>query len=121
MPLTVTVKSGTVDKNFNYYTGTLVATGNYVTGGDTLNLNGATWPAGSSGAVHSLNGCVAGPSVVNGSAGYSFCVIPGTNPANTLLKINSAAGTELTGGSAYPSGMLNDTNITFVIAFRKLQ
>jgi hypothetical protein len=121
MALALTITHATVTKTLVTYYGTMVASGNYVTGGDTANLNSATWPVGSQNAVPALSGIQAGASYVNGSAGYSFCVIAGTNPTNTLVKINSAAATELTGGSAYPTGMLNDTNITFAFSFRKFQ
>lgn len=119
MALAATVTNVNMNRNRIIVSGTLTASGSYPTGGDTVNLNSATWPVGSSGAVPSQAAVGAGESYVQGTSGYTFGVIPGTSPADTKVLINSAAGTEVSAG-AYPAAITGDTNFRFCFSFQKL-
>lgn len=101
--------------------GYLTASGNYSTGGDTLDLS---TDSGSSLVIPpGLSIPFSAPPIggwAQGSAGYSFAYIPGTTLANGKVKINSASGTEVSAGS-YPAGISGDTNIYCEIEFARLQ
>jgi hypothetical protein len=120
MSLAAVVNNVTFDQSRIYVTGLLTASGSYSTGGDTLNINTATWPPGSLGAVPSQQRCDPAQSFVQGGFGYSFDVIPGTSPANSLVKISTASGSNELPAGAYPSQITGDTNMTFCLAFPKL-
>src|SRR6267142_1100828 len=99
-----------------FVTGVLVLTGNYVTGGDTIDFTAA----------------VADPALVGGAGAFLECSLPlqqldiwsqsgniantyfpviGTTQKNCKVKIVSAFNTEL-GAGAYPAAILAD-NIAF--------
>lgn len=81
----------------------IVATGNYVTGGDTLDLTATTNPnflnAAGFASLPTDNEIVYLP------GGYSAEFVPGTTLANGKIKVYSAAGTELA-AAAYPAVLL---------------
>ncbi len=97
--------------------GTVSATGNYTTGGDTLDLS--QFPI-----VASTRPPLAGTSWMDGLAGYDYVFSPGTAlNANKVKMFQQAASAgpfaELATG-AYPTAIQNDT-ITFYGIFKKLQ
>jgi hypothetical protein len=103
-------------------TGTIAASGNYATGGDTLDWT----PVGA--GVNGRNfGIAQGPkAVINvyGISGYVYAPVAGTAINNWKLKAFQSAGSaapmaEL-GAGAYPGGVTGDT-INFSAIFRKLQ
>jgi hypothetical protein len=100
----------------------LKLTGNYTTGGDTLDFtNGGGTPAapttvppaqqasslGPIRTVVSDGPSIAGTVMANGG---EYVVIPGTNPTNWLLKIFATAGAQYANG-AYGADALTDTPI----------
>lgn len=93
--------------------GTLTASGNYATGGDTLDF---TTVAGQIGA-----GIAPLQVWVSGSTGDAFAFVRAGSPtlANGKMKINTASNTELASG-AYPARITGDTNIQFEAIFQKL-
>lgn len=102
--------------------GTIVASGNYATGGDTLDLT--PFAAGVSGRNF---GIASPPKYViacNGFAGYVYQVKIGTALNNSLMKVLQSAGSAAPlaeiAASAYPGGVTGDT-ITIVLVFKKLQ
>ena len=97
-----------------YLTCLITLSGNYSTGGDTIDLTtvigkgvlGRVFQAGKS----PLYGWCAG------STGDSYAVLPGTTLANGKLKINTASNTELAAG-AYAARFTGDTNIYLGVVF----
>lgn len=91
----------------------LTFSGNYTTGGDTINFTTATNPQnqpaalafGSAPLVFSLSGSI---------DGYTVEMVPGSGLTNWKIKIFSASGTELSAG-AYPAGISGDTNLQLTI------
>lgn len=80
----------------------LVLSGNYTTGGDTLDLSNG----GVSSAIPPQSRGIAvvfvdsnGPLSSIGANGGSFHYIPGSNPTNGKLKIFATAGTEYASGA----------------------
>lgn len=97
--------------------GTVAASGNYTTSGDTLDLS--QFPI-----VASTQAPIQGTAWMDGLSGYDFVYYPGSAMDNGLVKIfqqGSAAGPfqELAAG-AYPGAIASDT-ITFYGIFKKLQ
>jgi hypothetical protein len=80
-------------------------TGNYVTGGDTVNLR--------EDARVGFPGIVKESEVSSAPAGYAAVLIPGTTLNNWKLKIYSVAGTELA-AAAYPAAILAGVFILFL-------
>ena len=100
-----------------HVTGTAAASGNYSTGGDTLDLS--QFPL-----VAATQSPIQGTAWMDGLAGYDYVFIPGSALSNGKVKIfqqGSGAGAfpELASG-AYPGAVTSDT-ITFYGIFRKLQ
>ena len=96
--------------------GTVAASGNYSTGGDTLDLS--QFPV-----IASTQAPVQGAAWMDGLSGYDFVFYPGSAMNNGKVKIfqqGSGAGAfpELAAG-AYPSAIASDT-ITFYGIFKKL-
>jgi hypothetical protein len=96
--------------------GTATASGNYSTGGDTLDLS--QFPL-----VAATQPPVQGTAWMDGLSGYDYVFVPGSAMNNGKVKIfqqGSSAGAfpELAAGS-YPSAITGDT-ITFYGIFRKL-
>ncbi len=103
--------------------GVLILTGNYPTGGDTVDFTaGVADPAlvggagpfiDSSLAVENFDAWSQGGNLANG-----FFPVVGTTQKNCKLKIVSAFNTELNAG-AYPAALLAD-NIAFMAIFSNL-
>lgn len=108
-----------------WVTGVLVASGNYSTGGDTVNFQAAVAQA------NALNAINLGPIIESSQIPYNFdawsqsgntangyFAIIGTTQANCKLKVITAFNTELSAG-AYPGSVTGD-NIAFMAIFPKL-
>lgn len=101
--------------------GTIVASGNYPTGGDTLNLLSATYNLGQGPPASSrvpIMGIIL--SVKANTAEFQYLYIAGTTQANGVMQIYTGAAAqsglaELSAG-AYPAGVTGDT-INFMIVF----
>jgi hypothetical protein len=111
MALAITTASVDTGADNVYIFGSLSASGNYSTGGDTLDFTtvGPQVPASQ-------------PPLqlwVGGSTGDSYSWIKGTALNNQKVKVNMASNTEL-GSGAYPSRITGDTNIQFEAVFAKL-
>jgi hypothetical protein len=93
--------------------GSLVFSGNYATGGDTIDFTAVASQIEASQAPLQV--------WVGGSTGDSCAFIRSASPtlANGKIKINTASNTELTSG-AYPARITGDTNIQFEAIFQKL-
>jgi hypothetical protein len=94
-----------------YVFGTIVPSGSYATGGDTLDFTtvGSRVPASLAPVQVWLGG----------STGDSYSWIAGAALNNQKIKINTASNTELASG-AYPGRITGDTNIVFEAVFKKL-
>jgi hypothetical protein len=100
-----------------HVTGTAAASGNYSTGGDTLDLSQAP-------LIASVQAPISGTAWMDGLAGYDYVFLPGAAMNSGKVKIfqqGAAAGAfpELAAG-AYPAAITSDT-ITFYGIFKKLQ
>ena len=111
MPLAITIIDVDAAAGNVYVFGTLSASGNYSTGGDTLDFTtvGAQVPASQS-PVQVW---------VGGSTGDSYAWIKGSALNNQKVKINTGSNTEL-GSGAYPARITGDTSIQFEAMFNKL-
>lgn len=85
----------------------VVLSGSYSTGGDTLNLNGAT-SAKLPGELWSANPAYG--KIIQGFAGYDAEIVKGTNATNWKLKLFTSANTETT-AAAYNAALTGDTNL----------
>jgi hypothetical protein len=99
-----------------HVTGAATASGNYSTGGDTLDLS--QYPV-----ITSTQAPLQGTAWMDGIAGYDYVFSPGSAMNNGKVKIfqqGSSAGpfAELAAG-AYPSAITSDS-ITFYGIFKKL-
>lgn len=98
--------------------GLLTPSGNYPTGGDTLDW---TTVAG----ANSANGRVFTPSAlpvicqIAGTTGDDYGYVAGTTLANGKVKINTTSNAEL-GAGAYAARFTGDVNISFCAVFPKL-
>lgn len=100
-----------------HISGTVAASGNYTTGGDTLDLS-------QNPIVASTQPPTQGTAWMDGLAGYDYVFYPGNAANNGKVKIfqqgaSAGAFPELAAG-AYPSAITGDT-ITFYGIFKKLQ
>ena len=100
-----------------HVSGTAAASGNYSTGGDTLDLS--QFPV-----VAATQPPVQGTAWMDGLAGYDYVFAPGSAMNNGKVKIfqqgaSAGAFPELAAG-AYPAAITGDT-ITFYGIFKKLQ
>jgi hypothetical protein len=100
-----------------HVSGTVTATGSYVTSGDTLDLSQVP-------VIASTQPPIQGTAWMDGLAGYDYVFYPGATLNANKVKIfaqGTAAGPfpELAAGT-YPSGITGDT-ITFYGIFKKLQ
>lgn len=87
----------------------LTLSGDYSTGGDTLDLTATTNPN----RIPAAKAFSALPDVIsleNFPGGYTFELIPGTALNNNLLKIYTAEGTELA-AAVYPAAISGATDI----------
>ena len=117
MALTFTLVDTWDDGHRIHVSGTIAASGNYTTGGDTLDLS--QFPI-----VTATQAPIQGTAWMDGISGYDYVFIPGLAMNNGLVKIfqqgaSAGAFPELAAG-AYPSGIASDT-ITFYGVFKKLQ
>src|SRR5277367_7056745 len=93
-----------------HVSGTVVATGNYVTSGDTLDLSQVP-------VIASAQPPIQGTAWMDGLAGFDYVFIPGAAMNSNKVKMFASAGAaqsafpELTAG-AYPGAITADT-ITF--------
>jgi hypothetical protein len=100
-----------------HVTGTAAASGNYSTGGDTLDLS--QFPL-----IATTQAPIQGTAWMDGLAGYDYVFTPGSAMNNSKVKIfqqgaSAGAFPELAAG-AYPAAITSDT-ITFYGIFKKLQ
>ena len=121
MSLAATVVSVDVTNSKIILSGTLVPSGSYAAGGDTLDL---TKLIGTSELVPIFlanNPPLIG--IVSTSTGYLGAFIPGTTLANGKVKfIVSSTGSEVAAGTyaSGASGLTTDANINFRVIFDKL-
>lgn len=126
MALAVTVtKTPKITMNTIRIFGTIVASGTYAAGGDTLNFLTATYPPGQT--PPPVSGV---PLIVyiqsaksGGVSGFQYPFNPGTTQANGKMQVFTGAAaqsalTELSNG-AYPAGVTGDT-ITFEAEFERV-
>lgn len=110
MALAITITDITEDQKETYVRGTLTASVNYSTGGDTLDFTtvGGSIPASQA------------PLQVwiGGTTGDAYGWVPGTALNNGKVKCNTASNTEL-GAGAYPARITGDTAIQFEAVFKK--
>ena len=114
MALTLTVHQFDVDSTGKqvYVAGIVTASGNYTTGGDTLDLSNQSFiPSAQLPKQVSL--------FTQTGQVYNYAFIQGTALNNNKVKIYVAGGSELSSG-AYPSAILNDI-IAFSAVYPKLQ
>jgi hypothetical protein len=117
MALTFTLVDTWDDGKRVHVSGTVAASGNYSTGGDTLDLS--QFPL-----VASTQAPIQGTVWMDGLAGYDYVFIPGAAMNSNKVKIfqqGAAAGAfpELA-ADAYPGAITADT-VTFYGIFKKLQ
>jgi hypothetical protein len=93
----------------------LIATpsGNYVTGGDTVNLQAIVPPFGKGDAMIGYPGTINESTVASAPAGYTAMLIPGATLNAWKLKVYSAPGTELA-AAAYPAAILAGVFLFFI-------
>ena len=116
MPATVNVTSLDATQQGVIVEGTLTLSGNYPTGGDTVNfLSNAQIPSESSPRVPVQ--LTEQPASGSTPSGFFFWLIQGTTAANWLLFIATASGQPVTqlGAGAYPAAL---TAAGFTLAFR---
>jgi hypothetical protein len=106
MALAINITSIDSGEDQLYVFGTLAASGNYATGGDTLDFTTVGNQIGASQAPVQV--------WVGGTTGDNYALVRAASPtlANGKIKINTASNTELAAG-AYPSRITGDTNIQF--------
>jgi hypothetical protein len=100
-----------------HVSGTIAASGNYATNGDTLDLSQSL-------SIASTQPPINGTAWMDGLAGYDYVFIPGASMNSSKVKIfqqgaSAGAFPELAAG-AYPGAIAADT-ITFYGIFKKLQ
>jgi hypothetical protein len=114
MPITISLLPNNVDSsanNFVYAIGTLTFSGNYPTGGDTLDFTQVADKLPSTQIVQALAEGQAG------NSGY-YVAVAGTALNNWKLKAFNGGGTEISAG-AYPAGVTTDV-VQLAITARKL-
>jgi hypothetical protein len=115
MPITITLLSSNVDgsgSNLFYAIGTLAFSGNYTTGGDTLDFTQVADKLPSTQIIQVF------ADSQNGNAGY-YVPITGSGLNNWKLKAFTGGGTEISAG-AYPASVTSDS-VQITITARKLQ
>ncbi|MFZ3217709.1 MAG: hypothetical protein WA192_16745 [Candidatus Acidiferrales bacterium] len=117
MALTFSVVDTWDDGKRIHVSGTVAATGNYATGGDTLDLSQVP-------LIASDQPPVQGTAWMDGLAGFDYVVTPGAALNANKVKVfqqgtTAGAFPELASG-AYPGAITADT-ITFYGIFKKLQ
>jgi hypothetical protein len=115
MPISITLLPSNGDgsgSNLFYAIGTLAFSGNYPTGGDTLDFTSVASQLPSDQSLQVF------ADSQNGNAGY-YIPVQGSALNNWKLKCFSGGGTEVTAG-AYPSSVTTDI-VQVTITARKLQ
>lgn len=115
MPITISLIPSNVDSsgnNFVYATATLTFSGNYPTGGDTLDFTTVADKLPSMTLIQVV------AESQNGNSGY-YVPVQGTALNNWKLKALVGGGTEITAG-AYPTSVTTDI-VQLSITARKLQ
>ena len=114
MAITISVSPGNVDgsaSNFVYAVATLTFSGNYATGGDTLDFTQIADKLASDTIVQAF------AESQNGNSGY-YIPVQGTALNNWKLKAFVGGGTEISAG-AYPASVTTDI-VQLSITARKL-
>jgi hypothetical protein len=114
MPITISLSPLNVDSsasNFVYAIGTLIFSGNYPTGGDTLDFTQVADKLLSTQIVQAF------AESQNGNSGY-YIPVQGSALNNWKLKAFVGGGTEVTAG-AYPASITSDV-VQLSITARKL-
>ncbi len=114
MPITITLQPNNVDgsgSNFIYAIGTLAFSGNYPTGGDTMDFTTVADKLPSTQIIQVF------ADSQNGNAGY-YVPVAGSALNNWKLKCFVGGGTEITAG-AYPASVTSDV-VQITITARKL-
>jgi hypothetical protein len=114
MPITITLQPNNVDgsgSNLFYAIGSLTFSGNYPTGGDTLDFTTVADKLPSDQIIQVF------ADSQNGNAGY-YVPVQGSALNNWKLKAFSGGGTELSAG-AYPASVTSDI-VQITITARKL-
>ena len=115
MPITITLLPSNVDgsgSNFLYAIGTLAFSGNYASGGDTLDFTQIADKLSSTQIIQAF------AESQNGNSGY-YVAVAGTALNNWKLKAFTGGGTEISAG-AYPASVTTDV-VQLTITARKLQ
>ena len=115
MPITITLQPNNADgsgSNFFYAIGTLTFSGNYPTGGDTLDFTQVADKLPSTQIIQVF------ADSQNGNGGY-YVPVQGSALNNWKLKCFSGGGTEVSAG-AYPGSITGDI-VQVTITARKLQ
>ncbi|MFZ0037831.1 MAG: hypothetical protein WAK91_10435 [Candidatus Acidiferrales bacterium] len=120
MAIAITVQSIDASGSAVLVTGTLAFSGNYSTGGDTLDWTTADEQIAPSGATipSATPPQLVLISSVNGNAD-AYIPVQGSALNNWKVKCFAAGGTEVSAG-AYPSGITGDI-VAFLAQFPKLQ
>ena len=113
MALAINITSIETGEHSLYVFGTLTPSGNYSTGGDTLDFTTVASQIGASQAPLQV--------WVGGTTGDAYAFVRAGSPtlANGKVKVNTASNTELASG-AYPARITGDANIQIEAAFTKL-
>lgn len=114
MPITITIQPNNVDgsgSNLFYAIGTLAFSGNYPTGGDTLDFTTVADKLPSTQIIQAF------ADSQNGNAGY-YVPVQGSALNNWKFKAFTGGGTELTAGP-YPASVTSDI-VQITITARKL-
>ena len=114
MPITISLSPLNVDasaSNFIYGIATLTFSGNYPTGGDTLDFTQVADRLSSSQIIQAF------VESQNGNAGY-YVAVAGSALNNWKLKCFNGGGTEITAG-AYPASVTSDV-VQLCLTARKL-
>ena len=113
MALAINITSIETGEHNLYVFGTLTPSGNYSTGGDTLDFTTVANQIGASQAPLQV--------WVGGTTGDAYAFVRAGSPtlANGKVKVNTASNTELASG-AYPARITGDANIQIEAAFTKL-
>jgi hypothetical protein len=115
VPITITLLPNNADgsgSNLFYAIGTLAFSGNYPTGGDTLDFTQVADKLPSTQIIQAV------AESQNGNSGY-YVPVQGTALNNWKLKAFNGGGTEISAG-AYPASVTSDI-VQIVITARKLQ